>query len=60
MTKGMEKSCSEEIMKALCECAEQLRLSNKIERTLLLSQTIENLSRSLEILKGIKEGDSSE
>ena len=56
----MEKSCSKEIMKALCECAEQLRLSNKIERTLLLSQTIENLSRSLEILKGIKEGDSSE
>lgn len=50
-----EISCAEKVMKALCDCADKMLFGTEKER-LILSQTIETLSRSLEILKGIEKG----
>ena len=47
-------SCAEKVMKALCDCSDKMLFGTANER-LILSQTIETLSRSLEILKGIEE-----
>ena len=50
-----EISCTEKIMEALCHCAERILYVGSCEK-LTLSQTIETLSRSIEILKGTAEG----
>lgn len=50
-----EISCAEKVMKALCDCSDRLLFGNPNER-LILSQAIETLSRSLEILKRTAEG----
>ena len=50
-----EISCAEKVMKALCDCSDRLLFGTPKER-LILSQTIETLSRSLEILKGKEKG----
>lgn len=51
-----EISCAEKVMKALCDCSDRLLLGTPNEK-LILSQAIETLSRSLDILKGTeKEG----
>lgn len=53
----MEISCTQKVMEALCDCANKMLFESPKER-LILSQTIETLSRSLEILKETyKEGD---
>ena len=50
----MDISCSQEVSKALCDCAKIIPVSPIKDRP-MLAQCIEALSRSLEILKGIKE-----
>lgn len=54
-----EISCAEKVMKALCDCADRMLFEERAKEKLILSQTIETLSRSLEILQGTKEeGDA--
>ena len=48
-----EISCAEKVMKALCDCADNM-LFETAQNRLALAQSIETLSRSLEILEGIK------
>ena len=56
-----EISCAEKIMKALCDCADKMLYESRGQEILLFAQSIETLSRSLEILKGSeKEGASDE
>lgn len=52
-----EISCAEKIMKALYDCADKMPYESRGQEILLFAQSIETLSRSLEILKGSeKEG----
>ena len=51
----MEISCSQKVMQALCDCAEVMLFEGRAKEKLMLAQTIETLSRSLEILRGTKE-----
>ena len=52
-----EISCTEKVMKVLCDCADKMLYESRGQEVLLFAQSIETLSRSLEILKGIeKEG----
>ena len=51
----VEISCAEKVMRALCDCANIMSVVSAEDR-LALVQTIETLSRSLEILQGTKEG----
>lgn len=54
----MKISCTQKVMKALCDCAEVMLLEGRAKEKLILAQTIETLSRSLEILKETyKEGE---
>lgn len=50
-----EISCTQKVMQALCDCAEIMLLENRAKEKIVLAQTIETLSRSLEILRGTKE-----
>ena len=52
-----DKDIFYEIKKSLCDCAERIMLCNSEQNALFLAQTVESLSRSLEILNHIKEGD---
>ena len=52
-----DKDISYEIKKSLCDCAERIILCDNAQNRLFLAQTVESLSRSLEILNHIKEGD---
>ena len=50
-----EINCAEKVMEALCDCANIMPVVPVKDRP-ALAQTIETLSRSLEILQGTKEG----
>lgn len=50
-----EISCCEKVKKALCACADRMLFNVKPQDNLIFAQTIETLSRSLEILHSIKE-----
>lgn len=53
-----EISCTQKVMQALCDCAEVMLFEGRAKEKLILAQTIETLSRSLEILKETyKEGE---
>lgn len=54
-----EISCAEKIMKALCDCADKMLFDCKAQDKLILAQSIETLSRSLEILKGTEKNEDS-
>lgn len=51
----MEISCTEKVMKALCDCADTMLFVQAKEK-LILAETIESLSRSIEILRGNEKG----
>ena len=53
----MDISCSQEVARALCDCAKIIPIT-PVEDRPKLTQSIEALSRSLEILNRIKEGES--
>ena len=56
----MEISCSEKVTKALCVCADRMQFDVKPQENLIYAQTIETLSRSLEMLYRIKEEGAEE
>ena len=51
-----DKDISYAIKESLCDCAERIMLCDSPQNRLFLAQSVETLSRSLEILNHIKEG----